>query len=61
MLVDKCNAFMCWWIIANHVIYNLNRTREGKRKDCVGSNGGGFFGSLLARSLPGMAEWSGIH
>ena len=29
----------------------MRRTRKGNRKDCVGDNGGGFFGALSASSL----------
>ena len=46
-LVYKCTAFVRWWIIANHFVYKLNRTRKGNSKDCVAGNSDGFFGCFV--------------
>ena len=55
MLVDQCSAFMCWWIIANYFIYNLNKTKKRNRKDCVCGNGGSFSGCFVGE----FVTWNG--
>ena len=48
VLVNLCNAFMCRWIVANHFIYYLYAAGKRNRNDCVGGNGGGFFGCFVS-------------
>ena len=61
MLIDKYNTFVCWWIIVNCFIYNLNRTGKRNSKDCIGGDGvGASLAALSARLYPGMAKWPEI-
>ena len=55
MLVDQGNAFVCSQRVANHFIYNQNRTRKRNRKDCVCGNGGGFFDCFVGQII----TWNG--
>ena len=54
---------MCTWVITNHFTYNLYRAGKRNRKDYVGGNGGGFFGSFVpaAPCCVFYATWNQIY
>ena len=61
MFVCSSNSFVYWWSITNHFVNDLNRANREIGRIVSVEKVVASLAAFLARSLPGMAEWPGIH
>ena len=61
MFVCSSNSFVYWWSITNRFVNDLNRANREIGTIVSVEKVVASLAAFLARSLPGMAEWPGIH
>ena len=61
MFVCSSNSFVYWWSITNRFVNDLNRANREIGRIVSVEKVVASLAAFLTRSLPGMAEWPGIH
>ena len=61
VLINLCDTFVWWWVVANHFINYLYESEKDTQRMVLVTMVETSLVALSASSLPGMEEWPGIH